>query len=575
MVRTYLIFLMLCAPGFLCALPNVQIDVSASPNANLTANQPIPILITITHPKTDVIDVSSFKVNGKPIQVNLIKDIQISPPQPLMLTMYQWQMAGLPQGLQLIPTISVKVGSDTLQSIPATIQIGNASQANVQATSTPVNPTPAPSTPSSAPSITPELKLEEIVPKDKQVYIGQEITVGYRYLFNVSIDLTKEVVPLLTLNGFRNIGDKQIQSLQEGSISVWQVTQKMEAIKPGTYSYGPSIVEGRAYTMQGNQKVYLQPLLHAEIPVQQMNVLDFPKENKPPSFQGAVGNFTIQDKLVSPVQVYTGDKMTIEVAVKGQGQLDSVTLPMLCCEPGFSGLFKIQDLPPVGKITGDSKTFQVDIWPLNANVKAIPPVIFSFFNPEKKEYETIKSDSIPIEVKDQGHLQKPVQQPMQAKQVNKSVEISYKPAPLEIETNALLSSSDLYNKPFGGFWVFGLIPIFLLAFLMQIQMQKLWKEREKRRNAIKPEDILNQAIQNRNNPSAFFQLLQSAFLLKLKEKGEIQTVDIASEDIPKTAISTPIRDFLCRVDEERFTGKLDKVDDALIEEALRRLKELK
>jgi len=66
-------------------------------------NQPLSGTISITHNKNDTVDLKSFRLEKEPLSVDFVKDVQFDPSQPLILSIYKFQMSGKPQGLYLLP----------------------------------------------------------------------------------------------------------------------------------------------------------------------------------------------------------------------------------------------------------------------------------------------------------------------------------------------------------------------------------------------------------------------------------------------------------------------------------------
>ena len=219
------------------------------------------------------------------------------------------------------------------------------------------------------------------------LYPGQRALVGYRYLYNTSVQLTEENLPLLETTDFRKIGEKIIKDSEQGNLSITDVWQIIEAQQPGEYTYGPSVIAGKPYVQDASGKrVYLKPSLKSEIPPFKVVVDAFPS-GKPGSFNGAVGNFSFTQNLLSAPELRVSDRIDLQMIVSGTGQLDNLMAPDLCCQPGFSGFFKTSDLPTVGKIENNKKIFVVPLYPLTPYVKEIPSVEFSYFDPVKKVYK--------------------------------------------------------------------------------------------------------------------------------------------------------------------------------------------
>lgn len=372
-----MVVFLLLFPFLLHAIPTN--DISAEVQwTNIYAGKPYTVTLSVTHDSNDKIDPSSFTADNKKITPTFDRTVKISVSSPLEISIYTLEMPGLPKGLQILPTYSVKIKDQVISSIPSGFEVQGEPTASGEGAF---------------------LKLEPVFTGAPPIYPGQRFFVGYRYLYNTSVDLVEEKLPLLEAKGFKRIGDKQIDSGEEKGVSITQVVQKVEAIEPGVYPFETSSIAGRAYTVdaKGN-KQYSQTPLKSELNPFEIKVLPFPAVGKPASFRGAVGQYAFQAKLVGSAQVNVGDKIQLLLTVTGEGELEQLLPPDLCCQPGFSGYFKPSDLPPDTNIQGKTKTFLVDLYVENPDVTSIPPIEFSFFNPVSGKYEKKLSEAIPLTV---------------------------------------------------------------------------------------------------------------------------------------------------------------------------------
>ena len=117
----------------------------------------------------------------------------------------------------------------------------------------------------------------------------------------------------------------------------------------------------------------------------------------PPSFSGAIGNFTMSTDA-NPKSLQVGDPITVTTAISGRGNFDRVNAPVVEDERGWhkyppSSKFKQDD--EVG-ISG-TKTFETVLSP-NEKKQAVPMLAFSYFDPVKEQYVTVRSEPIAISV---------------------------------------------------------------------------------------------------------------------------------------------------------------------------------
>jgi hypothetical protein len=122
-----------------------------------------------------------------------------------------------------------------------------------------------------------------------------------------------------------------------------------------------------------------------------MKVLSFPGKDSPEDFKGAVGDFKL-NLSVAPVEVKVGDPLTVKMAIRGKGNMDTVSSPVLKQKDGF----KVYD--PQVKRDGDGKIFEQVLIPLSEAVKSTPEISFSFFNADKGRYQTIVKRGVPVKV---------------------------------------------------------------------------------------------------------------------------------------------------------------------------------
>jgi hypothetical protein len=140
---------------------------------------------------------------------------------------------------------------------------------------------------------------------------------------------------------------------------------------------------------------------------QTITALPLPRTNVPPNFNGAVGSYSMIASA-GPTNVATGDPVTVRIQISGKGALDSLALPEQ------SSWHDFKTYPPTTKIdTTDAlglqgtKTFEQVVVPQNADIKALPPVAFSFFDPDQKDYRTVSHPAIPLVVRPGGSVPAP------------------------------------------------------------------------------------------------------------------------------------------------------------------------
>jgi len=540
----------------LCAEVKVSAEMEES---GLYENLPLKGMITISRPSGESIAENSFMLNNAPLAVDKVNEVKMTAEGDLVLSMYRFELKPQPKGLHALGSITVKVGGKEYRTNSTTYEV------------LPMSPTAVVKEPGSSQEVF--LKLEAFVNGPTTLFPGQKTFVGYRYIFNGNIETTVENTPLLDAKGLVKVGDKIIKKAEQGDLSILQITQIVQGDKPGEYTYGPSILEGFAYDDSSGKRVYSKKKLSTVVAPITITVKPYPVEGKPASFNGVIGNYTWKSTLVSPPKVSVGDEMEISIEASGKGNLDTLNLPELCCQPEMSGLFRLSDLPPVGKVEGETKRFDVKLTPLSTSAKEIPSLEFSSFDPDTQKYVVSHTEPIPISV---TQLTPPASAPSQknlppaaAAQPDWKKEL-VKTTPIEIQKNEPLSRFDLFNLPFGTWWSLLLIPFGIGLLIFQRNLIIYLEQAKKEVKTKNSGEIFEEAVKAQLGSPEQYSLLNRAFLLKLKEIGELDTSDIAPEQLPQEGVKGEVRAFLQGMEANRYAGK-GKIQN---ENLLRSAKEL-
>ena len=186
-----------------------------------------------------------------------------------------------------------------------------------------------------------------------------------------------------------------LTAVKTGALTLGPFTANAVVVLPSQNQGGDPFF--RQFFNQGEQK---QVTLASEA----VNVesLPLPEQNKPANFTGAIGQFDLAASA-GPTSVTVGDPITVRVQISGRGSLDGVTLPTQDAWQNF------KTYPPTTKLaTTDqfgfqgTKTFEQIISPLNNDVRELPALTFSFFNPEDGQYHVLAQPATPLVVKAAG-----------------------------------------------------------------------------------------------------------------------------------------------------------------------------
>lgn len=211
------------------------------------------------------------------------------------------------------------------------------------------------------------------------------------------------------------------------------------------------------------------------------------------------------------------------------------------------------------------KQFHVEMRVVSASVNQIPAVEFAYFDPSLKTYQLLHSAPIPLTV---AALPKEKKSVAPAKEVDTTashVDVAHKLAPIEIEGIKKLRVKDLSNMTFGTWKIFWILPLALIAWLLQLNYYKVLQQN---RAKIKPKSarqLLEEALLAPRTSSEFYRTLSDALLLRLKEKELIPATVDTAYDLPEEGMAGKVREFLLNIEEKRFTGQ--EVSQSIQDEA--------
>jgi hypothetical protein len=267
----------------------------------------------------------------------------------------------------------------------------------------------------------------EIVRSKEELFVGQLEPVELRLLVPDGVELTELAAPSLAGAGFTitplsQEQPREVHTVIDGvptMVLTWHAA--VSAVKPGAQQLDGSVEAvvaqreparvrrgghpglfgddffGGSLLDQFFGNVRRQRLHLASQPLQ-IEVQPLPEAGRPADFAGAVGEFRFAAQA-KPARATAGDPVTLELSVDGRGNFDRVSLAGLGNGDGFkaytpSARFEGKD--PTG-LEG-RKLFEQTIIPERGGAQTVPAQSFSYFDPKTRQYVTLHSDPLPLEV---------------------------------------------------------------------------------------------------------------------------------------------------------------------------------
>ncbi len=258
---------------------------------------------------------------------------------------------------------------------------------------------------------------EIIVPK-QTAYVGEAIPVEIRFYFDPRARFQLNM-PEVTSEGFtmQPLGRHEQEQIDKDGkrYDMLRFKTAITPVKSGKLTFGPAVmhcvvqVPQRARPPQGmdgffNDDIFNQMMglsSPKEITVTSdsadFEVKPLPAAGQPKNFDGAVGQFTMSTEA-APLKLNVGDPITLTLKITGHGNFDRVNAPALADAEGW------RSYPASGKFTADddlgisgTKSFEMPVIP-NEKKTTLPDVEFSYFDPVKEKYVTLKDERMAIAV---------------------------------------------------------------------------------------------------------------------------------------------------------------------------------
>jgi hypothetical protein len=139
-----------------------------------------------------------------------------------------------------------------------------------------------------------------------------------------------------------------------------------------------------------------------------VRVKPLPEQGRPASFTGVVGSFTM-DASIDRDQLRTNETATLKVVLKGKGNIRLLDPPV----PSFPSGIDHYD-PTISENVqfaqasmSGSKTFDYLLVPRFPGSAVIPPIEFSYFDPEKQRYVTLNSGQFTLQIEEGEAMRQP------------------------------------------------------------------------------------------------------------------------------------------------------------------------
>ena len=316
---------------------------------------------------------------------------------------YRWQVTAPAAGRYTVPALTLSQGSKSAASPAATFDVGDLEQ-------------------------TADMVVRMRLPQ-RPVWVGETFDGAIEWLLARDVESYELVVPLFEIDAVRVEGaavggrkrsfragarvidvPMQQDRLREDGIDYTRIRFPFRATvaRAQSFDLDPVRVVARLESTR-DRGVFGFPdfgrargaLFQASGQRQQLVVHPLPESGRPHNFINAVGGGFSIDVQASRTVVSVGDPIELTLKIRGDGELQGLSLPPLLGRGGLSrALFSVPAAAAVGSVDPqtNTKTFTVTARILSAEVREVPPIDFAYFDPNRGEYVTVSSRPVALSV---------------------------------------------------------------------------------------------------------------------------------------------------------------------------------
>ena len=448
-------------------------------------------------------------------------------------TTYTYFLQSLNSGTITIPVAKVNVDNRTYYTKAVNIKVENNPSMQQRATNNP-NHNPY----ANQPKVT---KVDEnavfvrAIPNKTKVALGEEIIISYKIYTLVPIS-EYQVDKFPSSQGFwvEELDNQDTPSLEKEVINgkQYQVATLRRVLvypqKTGKLKIAPMGLEVLAHIQTGTQRSQRQstgdaffdaffndPFFSRVTPVFETvnkklktNALEIEVSPLPATtanFSGAVGQFTIESKI-DTTHCKTNEAITLQYTVKGSGNLsliDNLNLQL----PSEFEVFEPKISDKITKTAVGQKgerTFQYVIIPRVEGDFKVPALEFTYFNPEKQDFETLNTQEYILNI-EKGNNSNEFANQLSENERYRNMDVIDNPAH---------QSTTVLSKPFHSFIFYSIIALIILLLIIMIKLTKTQIEKNK--------DVVGIKLKKANKV-AIKRLKQSRLYLNNQEFDKFET----------------------------------------------------
>ena len=365
-----------------------QSPITAKVNrTDITTDETVNLVVTVSSqslaaPRPELPPLDGFEIvgTGSTSQISMVGTKITSEAR------YRFQLRPTKTGKLTIPPITLTVNGQTYSTDPLTVTV-------TQGTAPPQPATPQQRNTTAPDTLNGQDFFVEAEVDNAEPYVGQQVIYTFRFYQAVNLfDQPRYDAPNFT--GFWSQQQpNQTQYTTQAAGRTYRVTELHTVLFPTIA--GKTTIEPAVLTIPGD--IFSSGEILSTKPID-LTVKDLPA-GAPADFNGAVGHFSL-DAAVDSTKATVNEPVTLKVTISGDGNLENLPDPVWDDIPGwraFESKATTDSSFADGRFSG-TRTYERLLVPTVAGTTTLPPVRYSYFDPDSGEYHTLTTPPIRITV---------------------------------------------------------------------------------------------------------------------------------------------------------------------------------
>lgn len=169
--------------------------------------------------------------------------------------------------------------------------------------------------------------------------------------------------------------------------------------KEGDFTFGPITFKGNIIAGVNEARQAVPQEVYTIGPAVTVRVTPPPDDGRPDCFIGAVGRNVEAKATLDATICKVGDPLTLILEITGNVSISNMRTPVLGLQPELVKDFRVYDDNVKSETLPNGKRFTYRVRPLREGTLEFPSIKIGYYNSERRAYETLTTQPIPIQAK--------------------------------------------------------------------------------------------------------------------------------------------------------------------------------